>query len=82
VELPTCGNFLSHTCARSDVFVSKETDTVFVITCRTCKGVNVWPKDPAEKAARYQAYLKKMYDLETKDIEARKTRAFSILGGK
>jgi hypothetical protein len=82
MEMPICGNFLSGTCPRSDTYVSKETDSAFVITCRTCASHNIWPHDRSEKAAKYQAWLKRQYDLETKDIEARKTRAFSILGGK
>src|SRR5215469_16114115 len=57
-ELPTCANFLSRTCERSDVYVSKETDSAFVIACRTCRSVNVWPKDKDENAGRYQAFLK------------------------
>lgn len=82
MELPRCGNNLAGTCERSDVYVSKETDDVFAITCRTCRGVNLWPKDKSEHAARYQAYLKRMYDLETKDIAARSKPAYSFLGGK
>jgi hypothetical protein len=56
--LPTCGNFLAGTCERSDVYVSKETDTAFVIACRTCASVNVWPKDKNESAGKYEAYLR------------------------
>lgn len=59
-ELPTCGNFIAGTCERSDVYLSRETDGHFVITCRTCRSINVWPKDRDENAGRYQAYLKKV----------------------
>lgn len=57
-ELPTCGNFLAGTCERNTVYVSKETDTAFVITCRTCGGINVWPKKNDEQKGRYEAFLK------------------------
>lgn len=57
-ELPICGNFAARTCERSDVFVSKETDGAFIITCRTCKGISVWPKERDENAGRYQSFLK------------------------
>jgi hypothetical protein len=57
-ELPTCGNFLAGTCERSDVYVSKETDGNFVIACRTCKSINVWPKEKDEGKGKYEAFLK------------------------
>jgi len=59
-ELPICGNFLAGTCERSSVYVSKETDTAFTIACRTCKSVNIWPKEKEEGKGRYDAYLKHM----------------------
>lgn len=40
------------------MFVSKETDSAFVITCRTCKSVNVWPKDRDENLGRYENHMK------------------------
>jgi hypothetical protein len=57
-QLPTCGNFLAGTCERSDVYLSKETDGQFVISCRTCKSHNVWPKEKDENAGKYDAFLK------------------------
>jgi hypothetical protein len=57
-NLPTCGNFLAGTCERSDVYVSRETDSAFVMTCRTCSSINVWPKDKDESAGRYQNFLR------------------------
>lgn len=59
-NLPTCGNFLAGSCERSDVVLSKETDSAYVLTCRTCASINVFPKDRNEDAGRYQAYLKKV----------------------
>jgi hypothetical protein len=82
MELPKCGNFLAGTCERSSTYVSRETDSAFVITCRTCRSHNIWPKDNSDKSAKYQAWMKKMYDLETKDIAARSRPAYSIPGGK
>jgi hypothetical protein len=57
-ELPTCGNFLAGTCERSAVYVSKETDTAFVIACKTCKSVNIWPKEKEEGKGKYDAFMK------------------------
>lgn len=56
-QIPPCANHLEGTCERSDTIVSKETDTSFVIYCRTCKSVNVFPKDRDEKSGRYNAFL-------------------------
>jgi hypothetical protein len=58
MQLPTCGNFLAGTCERSDNYISKETDTEFCITCRTCKSINIWPKDNAESAGKYESFMK------------------------
>jgi hypothetical protein len=59
-NLPQCGNALAGTCERSDVFISKETDSAFVITCKTCKSIAVWPKDRYEGLGRYEAHLKRV----------------------
>lgn len=58
MELPPCANFREGTCERSQTFVAKETDDAYVIGCRTCKSINVFPKDLAEKSAKYSAFLK------------------------
>lgn len=58
--LPTCGNFLAGTCERSDVYLSRETDSAYVLTCRTCKSINVWPRDRDENLGRYEAHMKKV----------------------
>lgn len=57
MKLPPCPNFLERSCAQSEVFVAKETEDAFVLACRTCKGINVWPKDKAENKGRYEAGL-------------------------
>jgi hypothetical protein len=81
VELPVCGNFLNGSCERSDTHVSQETDEVFVIYCRTCKSVNVFPKDRSEGAARYQNFLKHRHDMEQKRRIEESGRVYSF-GGK
>jgi hypothetical protein len=58
MNLPPCPNFLEKRCVRSDVFIEKETDTGFSFRCRTCKCLNIWPKDHAEQAGKYEAFLK------------------------
>src|SRR5713226_5358356 len=57
-NLPECGNYLAGTCERSSVYISKETDGAFVITCLTCNSVNVWPKDRDENLGRYENHMK------------------------
>ena len=57
-RIPECANYLEGTCERSDTCVSKETDSAFVIYCRTCKSVNVFPKDKDENKGKYDAFLK------------------------
>lgn len=57
-NLPTCPNHLEGSCDRSDVYVSKETDSAYVIFCKTCRSANVWPKKNDEDAGRYSSFLK------------------------
>ncbi len=84
MELPTCGNFLAGSCERSSVYVSKETDNAFVITCKTCSGINVFPKDRDENHAKYQIFLKKQADMEQRRraIERAPAYNFSPAGRK
>jgi len=58
MDLPQCMNNKEGSCPRSDVYISRETDSVFVFTCRTCKSANVWPKEMDERAGRHAASLK------------------------
>lgn len=58
MQLPECGNALAGTCERSSVYLSKETDSAYVITCRTCKSINIWPKVNDEGSGRHAAFLK------------------------
>jgi hypothetical protein len=78
MNLPTCPNFLEGSCPRSEVCVSKETDNAFVITCRTCSCVNVFPKDRDERAAKYQVFLKKQADMEQRRQAMERAPAYSI----
>ena len=81
-DIPQCANNLESTgiCARSDTYVSRETDDAFVITCRTCKGINVWPKAKDEKKGRYEAKLKLDADRSRLEEEIRRKREYSIGG--
>jgi hypothetical protein len=79
-NVPSCANFLEHSCERSDTYISKETDFVFVITCRTCKGISVWPKKNPENRARYENFLHQQAQLrEQMEAESRQ-RGYSISG--
>lgn len=81
-DIPPCANNLESTgiCARSDTFVSRETNEVFVITCRTCRGVNVWPKSKDENKGRYEAKLKLDADRNRLEEEIRRKREYSYKG--
>jgi hypothetical protein len=57
MQTPECANAKEGLCARSDTYVANETDTAFVIRCKTCSGINVWPKDNSENLGRYEAGL-------------------------
>ena len=57
-EIPKCANHLQGSCERSDTFVEAERQDCFVIKCRTCKGVNIWPFDKREKRGKFEAFLK------------------------
>lgn len=83
-NLPRCGNALAGTCERSDVFVSKETDTAYVLTCRTCKSINVWPKDRDESLGRYEAQMKQIAARQAQHEyeSSRPAYSFPISGGK
>lgn len=58
MELPPCPNFKEGSCPQSEVFVMRETDDAYILACRGCRSVNVWPKDKAENLGRYEAFLK------------------------
>ena len=83
-ELPRCGNNIAGTCERSDVFVSRETDTAFVLTCRTCKSINVWPKDKDENLGRYEAHMKRVAAREAQERyeSSRPAYSFPTSGGR
>ena len=58
MELPPCGNFKAGTCERNEVYIARETDDAFIIACRCCQSMAVWPKDKAENLGRYEAWMK------------------------
>ena len=57
-QVPRCANNLEGVCPRSDTFVESERLNCFIIKCRTCRGINIFPKENEENAGRYQAFLK------------------------
>lgn len=59
VTLPPCPNFKAGSCPQSEVFVMRETDDAYILACKGCRSVNVWPKDKAERRGRYEAFLSK-----------------------
>ena len=82
MNLPTCGNYTAGTCERSDVYVSRETDTAFVIGCRTCKSIAIWPKEKHEAAGKYEAFLKHKAARSAQEQFQLSRPAFSLPGGK
>ena len=77
-SLPPCPNFLEGSCSQSEVFISKETAGEFVFACRTCKGLNIWPKSRDEKAAKYEAFLRQQADLERRRQAYERRTIYSI----
>ena len=81
-DIPVCPNHTDGVCPRSDTFVEREKDDAFVIRCRTCKGLNIWPKSRDESKGRYEAKLKLDAVRNQRMEEIRRKRAFSDLGGR
>jgi hypothetical protein len=65
-EIPSCPNAKEGTCPRSDTFVEGERHNCFVIRCRTCKSINVWPFDNEDNKGRYEAFLRRKMEQEAK----------------
>ncbi len=76
-ELPQCPNFKEGTCPRSDVIIEREGDTFFTFRCRTCKAVNVWPKERDEQAGKYQAFLKQKALQQQQEEALKRKKAYS-----
>jgi len=81
-NIPKCANALEGICPKSDTYISKERDDCFVITCRTCRCINIWPKPKEEKMGRYEAGLKREAIKNEKEEFFARKRAYSVLGGK
>lgn len=81
-DVPVCPNSIEGQvrCARSDTFVEREKDDCFVIRCRTCRTVNIWPKEKDEKRGRYEAGLRKNM-MEQQRIEAERRKKEYSFGG-
>jgi len=80
MEIPGCMNFKEGSCPKSDVYISRETDTAFVFTCRTCKSANVWPKVMDENAGRHAAFLKSKAAREAQERYESLRKSFSYEG--
>jgi hypothetical protein len=79
MNAPICPNFAERAgCEASNTFVENETDEAFVIRCRTCRGINVWPKKNAEGKGRYEAGLKKELLDRQKEEFFRRKREYSV----
>jgi hypothetical protein len=79
-EIPQCANFLERLCPRSDTFVEREGDSFFTIRCRTCNGINVFPKDRDENRGRYDAFLKRQLAESEQARMLSRQRLYSIPG--
>jgi hypothetical protein len=74
MQIPRCANNLEGHCPKSDTYVSRETDTTFAIVCKTCKGINIFPKDNADGRGKYDAFLKKEMELrQAREAHDRRT---------
>lgn len=77
-EYPPCANFLSGTCSQSEVFIVRETDDSWVFGCRTCRSINVFPKDSSEDKGKYDAWLKHKAAREAQTSYESSRPAFSL----
>ena len=81
MNIPPCANALEGVCPRSDTYISSEKDDCFVIICRTCSGINIFPKSKDEAKGRYEAGLKREA-LKQQALDAvKRQKAFNIGGG-
>ena len=77
MNIPSCFNATEGICPRSATFVEGEREIdgkkYFVIRCRTCNGINIFPHEAAEKCGRLAAELKKHADItaQRKALESR-----------
>ncbi len=76
-DIPKCANAVEGICPRSDTYVEKEGDTFFTIRCRTCKGINVFPKDKSEAAGKYEAFLKQKALQQQQEEALKRKKAYS-----
>lgn len=78
-DIPPCPNSLEgqYRCAASDTFVERETENAFVIRCRTCRGINIWPHEKDENKGRYEAKLKLEAVRNQRMEEIRRKREYS-----
>ncbi len=83
-DIPVCPNSIEgqFRCAKSDTFVERETDGEFVIRCRTCQTINIWPKEKDESKARYEAGLRKLLLKRQKEDFHSRQREYSYKGAK
>jgi hypothetical protein len=57
-QVPPCANHLEGVCPRSDTYVEGERHECFVIKCRTCKGINIFPREKEEARGKFDAFMK------------------------
>jgi hypothetical protein len=81
-ELPPCPNFLEKRCEQSAVYIARETDDAFIFVCRTCGCRNVWPKDRAEQAGKYEAFLKHKAAREAQERHSQLRPGYSLPGDR
>ena len=82
MNIPECYNAKAHACARSDTYVLAEREidgkVYFVIKCRTCSGINVWPSESADGKGRYDAFLRKQAELAERERERENRKIYSF----
>ena len=81
----TCPNSIAqpgdaYICARSDMELLEEKETVYVLRCRTCGTPNVMPKKAAENEGRHKAALMAAAREKEREEEFRRKRAYSFGG--
>ena len=82
MNIPECYNAKEKSCPRSDTFVEREKEIdgkiYFVVRCRTCQAVNIWPADTTDAAGRYEAFLRKKAQASEAERERERRKVYSF----
>jgi hypothetical protein len=80
MDIPVCANHAEGRCERSSTFVESEKQGCYVIRCRTCGAVNIWPSNATDKKGQFDAFLQKKIKEHQEQLARERKRAYSFGG--